>query len=121
MGASTCVSEQAGMRLGVMVRTGTELWVYWSLPEEAAPVDGLRVVDVTGRPQSESLDGTGERVVAASESGSGSQYVTDVLPGHLYAVELLAQGRVLLSAGPVQTPWLNAADDSAFPAPYHRS
>jgi hypothetical protein len=52
---------------------------------------------------------------------SGSAYLADLLPGHLYAVELLEQGRVLLSAGPVQTPWLSAADDSAFPAHYHRS
>jgi hypothetical protein len=116
MGAATCVTERAGIRLGVMVRTAAELWVYW----HNADVQALRVVDVTGRTPSESLDGTGERVVAPA-AGATSVYVAGVLPGHLYVVELLHGDEVLLSAGPVQTPWLSAADDSSFPAPYHRS
>ncbi|MDB4894381.1 MAG: hypothetical protein JWN15_643, partial [Firmicutes bacterium] len=45
MGAATCVTERAGMRLGVMVRTAAELWVYWT----NADVQALRVLDVTGR------------------------------------------------------------------------
>jgi hypothetical protein len=116
MGAATCVTERAGMRLGVMVRTAAELWVYWT----NADVQALRVLDVTGRTPSESLDGTGERVVAPG-AGATSAYVAGLLPGHLYVVELLDGDQVLLSAGPVQTPWLSAADDSSFPAPYHRS
>ena len=120
MGATTAVSQGALGHLGVMVRTATELFVYWRPLGDTHGLR-LRVSDLTGRPVPELLDGTGYRhleVAAAS-------YVPDLLPGHLYYVEVgRSDGEQfvpLLGAGPVQTPWVAAADMAAFPAPYSRS
>jgi hypothetical protein len=125
MSAVTCVAEAGGMRLGVMVRTDRELFVYWSLPEDGA-TPALRVLDVTGRAAPELVDGTGVRECAV-RPGAGSAYIGQLLPGHLYMVELGESGleafRPLLAAGPVQTPGPGAASgaDPAFPSPYQRS
>jgi hypothetical protein len=119
MSAATAVTECRDGRLGVMVRTATELFVYW----QGGPTEGLtlRVTDLTGRPPSELLDGRGWREVPAA----AAVYLPNLAPGHLFYVEL---GRreadrffPVVGAGPVQTPWLPGADLPAFPAPYHRS
>jgi hypothetical protein len=106
-----------------MVRTPTELHVYWR------PAGGhhhprlvLRITDLTGRPRGDLLDGCGFREVEAAES----TYVPNLLPGHLYLAEVGTAGPegfcALLSVGPVQTPGLAApVDSSDYPAPYHRS
>lgn len=120
MSAATVTKEGARGRLGAMVRTATELFIYWK-PVAAGHDLWFRVHDVTGRPAQESLDGSGRRDLPAAESC----YVTDLLPGHLYYVEVgrpTAEGfDPLMGVGPVQTPWKAFADTSAFPAPYHRS
>jgi hypothetical protein len=119
MSATTAVKETREGRLGVMVRTATELFVYWQ-GAEAAELR-LRVTDLTGRPAAESLDGVGFREIPAAPAA----YLPGLLPGHLYYVEI---GRrddggfyPLAGAGPVQTPWLPGAAEAPFPAPYHRS
>lgn len=123
MSATTAIKMGRPGRLGIMVRTPTEVYVYW----RPAPAHGpqrlaLRILDLTGRPAAESLDGCGYREMEAAES----VYVSNLLPGHLYVAEVGRTGpegfAPLLSAGPVQTPWLAAAVDEAdYPAPYHRS
>jgi hypothetical protein len=122
MSASTAVAQADGRRLGVMVRTQNEIFAYWS-PSLDRPLT-LRVTDLTGRPAAESLDGRGYRDVPL-EAGAEEQYLTGLQPGHLYVVEIgeTEEGAFhpLLSAGPVQTPWLPSPDKSDFPRPYHRS
>lgn len=119
MSAATAVGECRDGRLGVMVRTATELFVYW----QGGPTEGLtlRVTDLTGRPSSALLDGRGWREVPAAAAA----YVPGLAPGHLFYVELGRHGAggfaPLVGAGPVQTPWLAGRDLSAFPGPYHRS
>ncbi|MFZ5823112.1 MAG: hypothetical protein ACOY94_02020 [Bacillota bacterium] len=122
MSATSAVKIGRSGRLGVMVRTATELYIYWrpSVGGTPGPLS-LRVTDLSGRPVGESLDGRGYREVPLGDS----VYVPDLLPGHLYVAEV---GRTqpegftpLLSVGPVQTPWVAAPDGSPFPAPYHRS
>jgi|GEM_PF-3049470 len=121
MSATTAVAENAAMRLGVMVRTNTELFVYWQPGRHPASL--LRVSDLTGRPPEESLDGRGRRDVVLSQQVS--LYLKDLLPGHMYFVELGDERdgafQPVIGAGPVQTPWLPTTDASTFPAPYHRS
>lgn len=118
MSATTAVRETREGRLGVMVRTSHEIFIYW---QGAGSDLVLRVTDLTGRPSAELLDGCGWRELPASEAA----YVPNLQPGHLYYVEI---GRrtpegffPMLGAGPVQTPWLPGAHHVAFPAPYHRS
>jgi len=119
MSATTAVKETREGRLGVMVRTSHEIFVYFSgdLSEGLT----LRVTDLTGRPPSELLDGRGWRELPAAAAA----YVPNLQPGHLYYVEAGRRGPEgffpLMGAGPVQTPWLPGADLPAFPAPYHRS
>jgi hypothetical protein len=121
MSAITAVERDGAGALGVMVRTATTLYVYWE--GETSP-QVLRVVDVTGRPPAELLDGTGCREITVPP-GCRSYYVSDLLPGHLYYVAAGRSGpdgfRPARAVGPVQTPWLDTAGESAFPAPYHRS
>lgn len=122
MSASAAVARTEQGRFGVMVRTRSELFAYWTLPSDRALV--LRTVDLTGRPPSESLDGRGYRD-ADLAPGQQEAFVSGLLPGHLYAVELgerrAGSFHPLAGTGPVQTPWLPGADRSAFPEPYHRS
>lgn len=119
MSATTAVKETREGRLGVMVRTAGEIFVYW----EGAVSDGmvLRITDLTGRPPSELLDGRGWRELEAAPAA----YVPNLQPGHMYYVEVGRRGPEgffpLLGAGPVQTPWLPEAGNTPFPAPYHRS
>lgn len=119
MSATTAVKETREGRLGVMVRTATEIYVYWQGTETEGLT--LRVTDLTGRPPSESLDGCGLRELPAAASA----YLPNLLPGHLYFVEIGRRDTggffPLAGAGPVQTPWLPGAAESPFPAPYHRS
>lgn len=121
MSATTAVKEGKEGRLGVMVRTPTELFVYW---QANTPPEGdlmLRVSDLSGRPAAELLDGKGHRMLDVA----AAVYVPNLLPGHLYYVEVGRQGSegfsTLLGAGPVQTPGLAGVDTQGFPAPYHRS
>lgn len=123
MSATTAIKVGRPGRLGLMVRTPTELFVYWrpapgNLPGRLT----LRIFDLTGRSAAESLDGCGYREMEAAES----IYVPNLLPGRLYVAEVGRRGPegfvTILSAGPVQTPWLAASVDSSdYPAPYHRS
>jgi len=117
--ATTAVKETRDGRLGVMVRTAKEIFVYWQ--GEAPEGLTLRVTDLTGRPPSELLDGRGWRELPAAPA----VYLPNLQPGHLYFVEVGCQGPEgfvpLLGAGPVQTPWLPVTDHTAFLAPYHRS
>jgi len=121
MSATTAVKETREGRLGVMVRTPTELFVYWqaNTQEEGSLV--LRVSDLSGRPVAQLLDGRGHRDMEVGPA----VYVPNLLPGHLYYVEVGRRGEEgffpILGAGPVQTPWMPGMDDPAFPAPYHRS
>lgn len=122
MSATTAVKIGRPGRLGVMVRTATELYIYWRPAVGGVPGPlMLRITDLTGRPAEESLDGCGFRELAAAES----VYASTLLPGHLYVAEIGRTGpdgfTPLLSVGPVQTPWLAAADSPDYPAPYHRS
>ena len=122
MSATSAVKIGRCGRLGVMVRTATELYIYWRPAVGGAPGPlSFRVTDLTGRPAEELLDGRGYREIPLGDS----VYVPDLLPGHLYVAEV---GRTqpegfmpLLSVGPVQTPWVAVPDGSGFPAPYHRS
>ncbi len=111
MNGNTAVAVSGPARVGVMVRSATSIYIYW----RGAPGAALRLVDLSGRPRHELLDGCGERRVAVSEA-EGGVYVDDLLPGHLYYVEAGTLG-----AGPVQTPWRRPAEGSGFPEPYHRS
>lgn len=120
MSAATAICEGAHGRLGAMVRTATELFIYWK-PVAACHGLRFRVHDVTGRPMHDLLDGSGRRDLPAAEAC----YVADLIPGHLYYVEV---GRhtgagfdALMGVGPVQTPWKAIADTATFPDPYHRS
>lgn len=116
--AATALSSNQYGRIGIMVRTAREVFVYW----EAAtgrPLS-MRVTDLSGRPPAELLDGRGRRDLPGPVMAG--TYVANLLPGHLYAVELLDEdGLPVIGAGPVQTPWLPGASPSPFPAPYHRS
>lgn len=118
--AAAVVSGPAG-RLGVLVQTRRSLHVYWRLRERPEML-AVRVQDLSGRPAADALDGSGVREVPAPE-GEESIYLTGLLPGRPYAVELCAGGEVLLAAPAVQTPNLPHAGDGGldFPAPYHRS
>lgn len=122
MSAATALAESERGRLGVMVRTPDELFVYWETPQDG-PL-AIRVLDQSGRPANESLDGCGYRVIPG-EGGRSSAYVRNLTPGHLYFVEIGDPGgggfSPWLGAGPVQTPWRTMADAAAFPSPYHRS
>lgn len=122
MSATTAVATSDAGRLGVMVRSATQVVVYW---EARKPYSlRLRVTDLTGRAPSESLDGTGSRELAVKGTVI---YVDHLIPGRLYGVALgLGEGdafRSLIFAGPVQTPWrpTTEAPLPPFPAPYHRS
>lgn len=121
MSATTAVAECREGRLGLMVRTPTEVFVYWRPAPAAGPNLVLRISDLSGRPPEQLLDGTGCRYL---EAGSGV-YVSDLLPGHLYYAEVGRRGpdgfEPLGGAGPVQTPWGATKETAAFPAPYHRS
>lgn len=120
MSATTAVNQTPDGRLGVMVRTPTEVFIYWQGTRAASGLS-LRVTDLTGRPTPELLDGAGCRYLDAADAS----YVPNLLPGHLYYVEVGRRDgegfHPLMGAGPVQTPWLSTSDRSAFPAPYHRS
>ncbi|HYG60908.1 MAG TPA: hypothetical protein VD902_22755 [Symbiobacteriaceae bacterium] len=120
MSATTAVKEAKEGRLGVMVRTPTELFVYWQGARQAGDIT-LRVSDLSGRPAAQSLDGRGYRDIEAAST----VYVPNLLPGHLYYVEVGRHGPEgfypLMGAGPVQTPWKPGNDAPEFPAPYHRS
>jgi hypothetical protein len=119
MSTTTALTESRAGRLGVMVRTGNQLFVYWRAAAEGPRV--LRITDLSGRAPDESLDGVGFREVALA-GGAQSVYVDRLIAGHLYGVALCAEGgAVLLAAGPVQTPPVPAIDTSTFPVPYHRS
>lgn len=122
MSATTAVVECKEGRLGVMVRTTTEIFIYWrpgSLSGE--PNLALRVTDLSGRPADQLLDGVGYRYLDAA----AAVYVPNLQPGHLYFVEVGRRGvdgfHPLAGAGPVQTPWTAVKDQTSFPAPYHRS
>lgn len=120
MNANTAVIRTGAGQAGAMVRSGTSLYLYW---QGAATVGAVTVVlsDLSGRPPHELLDGDGLRVVEVP-AGQTGLYLNDLLPGHLYGVEILTElGSPLFRLGPVQTPWLPNSDPSAFPAPYHRS
>jgi hypothetical protein len=122
MTASTAVTEWGGERLGVMVRSAQELFIYWTPTFARSLV--LQVRDLSGRPASALLDGTGlrERHLPAGER---TLYVGALLPGHLYEVAIGEQKEgaflPLLTAGPVQTPWLPREGEERFPERYHRS
>ncbi|MFZ5818254.1 MAG: hypothetical protein ACOY93_23625 [Bacillota bacterium] len=122
MSAVTAIKVGRAGRLGLMVRTPTELYVYWR-PAPGGPAGPLRlrISDLTGRPPAESLDGCGFREAEIADA----LFLTGLLPGHLYVAEVGTAGpdgfTPILSVGPVQTPWLAAADASGFPASYHRS
>jgi len=121
MSATTAIKVGRPGRLGVMVRTPTELHLYWRPALPATAALRFRICDLTGRPVHESLDGCGYREMPAADS----VYVSDLLPGHIYLAEIGESGpsgfTPILAAGPVQTPWLPSADSSAFPSPYYRS
>jgi hypothetical protein len=122
MTGTAALTEWGGGRLGVMVRSASELYVYWS-PSTAHSLI-LHVKDLSGRPASALLDGTGtrERRIAA---GQTSLYVGALLPGHLYEVAIGEQREGTftshLTAGPVQTPWLPREGEERSPSLYHRS
>lgn len=117
MNANTAV----GARMGVMVRSARSIHVYWRSMEQGLTV---RITDLSGHPVAQLLDGTGVRQITPAV-GESAVYVEDLLPGHLYYVEvgsLATDGFVpLLALSPVQTPWLPGSDESAFPSQYHRS
>jgi hypothetical protein len=120
MSVTTAVAQTAVGRLGAMVRTSTELFVYWQGTPDMAGLS-LRISDLTGRPAPELLDGVGCRYLDAASAS----YVPNLLPGHLYYVEVGRRGEggfvPLAGTGPVQTPWQAGPDRAVFPAPYHRS
>lgn len=120
MNGNTAVAMRGPGRMGAMVRSATSIYTYW----HGIQPEALRVVDLSGRPRAERLDGTGERLILLAP-GQSDAYVNDLLPGRLYCVELgvLEDGRFEPSLGttPVQTPWLRGEDAPTFPAPYHRS
>ncbi len=121
MSATTAVKADRLGRLGAMVRTSNEIYLYW---RPSMPVDRhlvFRVTDLTGLPVHELLDGTGRREFPATES----VYVSGLPAGHIYLAEVGRYGpegfTTLLSVGPVQTPWVASADFSDFPSLYYRS
>lgn len=118
MNANTAVASLGSARLGAMVRSATGIFVYW----RGAGITALRILDLSGRPTPELLDGCGERVMPAAQ---GTYYIHDLLPGHLYSVQAGAwdgeRFTPLLRTAPVQTPWQASADTSTFPPAYHRS
>jgi len=122
LNGSASIGQHGTERLGVMVRSGTSIHVYWTMIGRTAL--GLRVTDLSGRPGAELLDGVGLRVIRLSVE-SGSLYVEDLLPGRLYHVEvgeMTDRGFTpVLASDPVETPWPVTTDHSAFPEPYHRS
>lgn len=121
MSATTAMAECREGRLGLMVRTPTEVFVYWRPAPGAGESLLLRISDLSGRPAEDSLDGTGYRFLEAV----AGVYVPNLLPGRLYYVEVGRRGPdgfvPLGGAGPVQTPWGVTKETAAFPAPYHRS
>jgi hypothetical protein len=125
MSATTAVTETAAGRLGVMVRTAAEIFIYWYPPGVGAQTEAgpntIRISDMTGRPAAELLDGQGYRDLEAATA----IYVPNLQPGHLYFVEAGRRDgegfHPVIGVGPVQTPWLGLPDQPAFPAPYHRS
>lgn len=123
MSATTSIRVGRRGRLGLMVRTPEELFVYWRpAPGERFGPLVLRITDLTGRPAPDLLDGCGFRELEADES----VYIGNLLPGHLYVAEVGTAGpegfSPILSAGPVQTPWrVASAERVEYPAPYHRS
>jgi len=122
MNANTAVAARGPDRMGVMVRSARSLFVYWRVER---PCLTVRITDLSGRSVSELLDQTGVRHVTPG-AGESAVYVDDVLPGHLYYVELgeaSADGFVpLLAAAPVQTPGLPGTDEATSPSSqYHRS
>ncbi|MDB4894471.1 MAG: hypothetical protein JWN15_733 [Firmicutes bacterium] len=86
-----------------MVRSATEIWVYW---QAAPPQLTLRLEDVSGFPPEAALDGSGLRDVPVLD-GATDLYLQELLPGHLYLVQIgEGQGddfQPVLSAGPVIT------------------
>lgn len=122
MNGTAAIAQQGNERLGVMVRSGTSIHVYWEATGRTAL--GLTVADLSGRPRGELLDGVGLRVVPLSTE-TGSLYIEELLPGHIYQVELgeiTDRGfSLVLSSRPIETPWPVTTDRSDFPKPYHRS
>jgi hypothetical protein len=122
MNGSAVVTEWGESRLGVMVRSARELFVYWS-PPTAQPLI-LQVRDLSGRPATAMLDGTGRRE-RRIPAGQTSLYIGALLPGHLYEVAIGEQRegafRPLLEAGPIQTPWLPREGEERSALLYHRS
>lgn len=122
MTASVAVTEWGGGRLGVMVRSAQELFIYWNPPTAHSLV--LQLKDLSGRPNSALLDGTGTRE-RRIPPGQTSLYVGALLPGHLYEVAIGEQRegafRPLMEAGPVQTPWLPREGEGRSAELYHRS
>lgn len=122
MSATTAVATSNAGRLGIMVRSATQLVAYWEVGTDRSL--RLRVTDLSGRAPSESLDGTGRRELAVEGMVI---YLDQLIPGHLYGVAL-GEGEgdafcPLISAGPVQTPWRPGPEAALplFPTPYHRS
>lgn len=116
------VTEWGGGRLGVMVRSSQELFIYWSPPVNHARI--LQLTDLSGRPTSALLDGTGKRE-RRIQPGQTALYVGGLLPGHLYEVAIGEQRegafQPQLEAGPIQTPWLPREGPESGPELYHRS
>ena len=98
--ASVALTTQGEQMLGVMVRTPTELWVYWQTP---SPGLTLRLQDVSGFPN-DAL--TALRDVPITD-GATDLWLQGLMPGHLYLVAIgEGQGDAFqpaLSAGPVLT------------------
>ncbi len=122
MSANVAVTTCARGRAGVVVRTATELYVYWQ-PTAPHPLT-VRVTDLSGCPAEALLDGCGCRDREAA-AGAGGLYLAHLIPGHLYHVEVgpRESGRLVpwFRLGPVQTPGRPSPDQPRFPAPYHRS
>lgn len=122
MTCTATVTEWSGGRLGVMVRSASELFVYWA-PSAATSLI-LQVRDLSGRATAALLDGTGIRERRINP-GQTSLYVGALLPGHLYEVAIGEQRdgqfTALMTAGPVQTPWMPREGEERSPSLYHRS
>lgn len=125
MNANTAVVQQNGEQAAAMVRSSSCIYVYWQLRERGLPL-AVRIRDLSGRPASELLDGSGLRTLPVAMGQTGL-YVENLPPGHLYAVEVGERTgaggfRPLLALGPVQTPWLpSEREPAATPNQYHRS
>lgn len=97
-------------KVEALVKNPYSLVAYWCPPPGAdLPPDAcLRVVDLSGRPPEQSLDGTGLRLIPLVP-GQRIHHVGSLLPDRLYQIQFgqLVSGAftTVCAAAPVHTPW----------------